>query len=221
MMSGYSLFHAHFPPAFTDVRPYIWNGFATNLHYTYITRLAKGTDLSASYDPQVRRQIKKGEQLKHSFLAEDSRDLIISAWELEQKSYQRQRLDMRYAPKESFASFIGSLAGREAAKTYTVIFQDRAVASQIVILDQAKSTAYYWLAGADRDYLSTGLNQLLLHGVLVNLQELGYQSFDFVGAGTESIAKYKSTYNFPLVPMFSVSKAKGLASAGLMLKKLF
>ena len=78
-----------------------------------------------------------------------------------------------------------------------------------MILDQATGTAYYWHAGADKDFLNTGLNQLLV-----------LKSFDFVGADTESIARYKSTYNFPLVPMYSVSKSRSIARLGMAIKNL-
>ncbi len=219
LSSEFSLLHIQFPPSFTDVRTFLWRGFATRINYTYLTAIQQHEDLLSVYDPPVRRQIKKGGEQDHTLHTDNSREFIVHAWELEQKSFERQQLDLKYASREDFVSFIELLAEQGSAQTYTITVEDRAIASQVILLDNAKKTAYYWLAGADKAYLSTGLNQLLLHKILTNLQDRGYQTFDFVGAGTETIARYKSTFNFPLVPMYSVSKAMGLARLGMIVKK--
>jgi len=221
LVSEYKHVYASFPPAFSDIRPYIWKGFETNVHYTYFTELHRDTDLSESFDPDIRRRISKAEQLEYSVHINGSSEFIVYAWELEQKSFKRQDFHMVYASKNEFTSFIESLIDQDSAKIYTITHQNNPVATTIIILDQSKRIAYYWLAGADKEYLSTGLNQLLFHKMFENLIESGYKGFDFVGAGTESIARYKSTYNFPLVPMYSVIKSQGLAKFGMALKRLF
>ncbi len=67
--------------------------------------------------------------------------------------------------------------------------------------------------------MSTGLNQLLILKVLEYYQQTELNRFDFVGADTESIARFKSTFNLPLVPLYSVSKSRGAVRLGLQLKK--
>ncbi len=219
LMSDIGMFTAVFAPTVKDVRPFIWKGFETKVHYTYISKLDKETDLLLQYDPPVRRQIKKGEQHPHTFHKENAREDILGAQKLEQQSFERQNLDLKYALGDSFVEFIQTLLEESSAQVYTIKTDGKPAASQLVIMDQAKKIAYYWLAGADPKFLSTGLNQLLLHMVLQDLQEQGFKGFDFVGAGTETIARYKSTFNFPLVPMYSVSKSRGMTKFGLMIKK--
>ena len=63
------------------------------------------------------------------------------------------------------------------------------MASVIIILDQATGTAYYWHAGADKDFLNTGLNHLLVLKIMEKYKVSDLKSFDFVGADTESIAR--------------------------------
>jgi Acetyltransferase (GNAT) domain len=219
LMSDIGMFTAVFAPSVEDVRPFIWKGFETRVHYTYISKLDKETDLLVQYDPPVRRQIKKGEQYPHSFHKENAREDILRAQKLEQQSFERQNLDLKYAMGDSFVTFIQSLLEEDSVQVYTIKTEGRAAASLLVILDQAKKMAYYWLAGADPEFLSTGLNQLLLHLVLEDLKEQGFKGFDFVGAGTETIARYKATYNFPLVPVQTVNKARGIARLALIIKK--
>jgi hypothetical protein len=219
LMSEIGMFTAVFAPSVEDIRPFIWKGFETRVHYTYITKLDKETDLLSQYDPPVRRQIKKGEQYPHTFHKENSREDILGAQKLEQQSFERQKLDLKYAVGDSFVEFIQSLLDEDSAQVYTIKTDGKAAASQLVILDQAKKMAYYWLAGVEPEFMSTGLNQLLLHLVLLDLQEQGFEGFDFVGAGTETIARYKATYNFPLVPVHTVNKATGAAKIGLMIKR--
>jgi len=220
LLSENKLFSAILPPAYQDVRPFQWRGFHSGIHYTYLARLDSETDLLSMYDPSLRRQIKKGEHQEHALMAENSPERILQAHALEQLSFRRQHLDLNYASGEDFVSFILSLTEKGAAQTYVMEHQGKAIAAQIVILDKAKKRAYYWLAGADEAYLSTGLNQLLLHKILMDLSEKGYETFDFVGAGTESIARYKASFNFPLVPFYSVSKELGAAKLGMMIKNL-
>ena len=219
LMSEIGMFTAIFPPSFKDIRSFIWKNFDTSIHYTYILELNSNTDLLECYDPPVRRQIKKGEQQAYTFQKKNSQENILLAQQLEQRSFQRQNLDLKYPVDESFTAFMNELDQEHSVQTYTILMDDKPAAAQIVILDQAKKMAYYWLAGAEQSLMSTGLNQLLLHLVLKDLQEHGIKGFDFVGAGTESIARYKSTFNFPLVSMHGVNKALGLAKAGLMIKR--
>jgi len=79
------------------------------------------------------------------------------------------------------------------------------VAGLIIIYD--RHCAYYWLAGSDPQYFSTGLNQLLLWKVIGILSGRGIKCFDFVGANTEASANYKAAFNFELVPYFQVDRA--------------
>ena len=89
----------------------------------------------------------------------------------------------------------------------------------MTVHEKTKGIAYYWQAGASKEYLPTGLNQLLVQRVIEHYTSEGYKKFDFVGADTDTIARYKSTFNFPLVPMYSVSKSRGMTKFGLMIKK--
>ncbi|MEZ5071185.1 MAG: GNAT family N-acetyltransferase [Bacteroidales bacterium] len=218
LTNEYQWVQATFPTAFQDVRPFLWAGFNGKIHYTYRTVLSGTDDPLPDYDTPVRNKIKKGLRTEFEFRTGATRKDIGDAWELEQKSFRRQQFEMRYADKEEFTDFVESLIGSGAADMFSIVYQGQLVASRILVLDRPKRTAYDWTAGAHEDHLSTGLNQVLMYSIHKHLLESEFQVFDFVGAGTKSIAKYKSTFNFPLAASYSISKARGLARIGMLLK---
>lgn len=220
LMSDYQLFHAQFPSSVTDVRPYAWKGFSTSIHYTYRTLLTKDFDLSSVVESDITRRIKKASQLTYSHLEDNSEHYISQAWDLEQKSFQRQNFQQKSNNRNNFVEMVQKLVKENVAQVYTIDHEGKSVASIIMIQDLVKKAAYYWMAGADKEYLSTGLNQLLMIQVIQKYQKADFESFDLVGADTESIARYKSTFNFPLIPIYSASKERGLVQAGLIIKRI-
>lgn len=220
LLKDYQLFYAQFPPAFIDIRPYNWEGFDSDVHYTYSIKFHSEIDLEAGFNPDIKRRIKKAYTLKYQLHENATEEYIAYAWDLEQKSFDRQGFKMQYTAKESFVSFILDLVQKKSGEVFTIMHEEKPVASVIMILDQATGTAYYWHAGADKDFLNTGLNQLLVLKIMEKYKVSDLKSFDFVGADTESIARYKSTFNFPLVPMYSVSKSRSIARLGMAIKNL-
>ncbi len=138
----------------------------------------------------------------------------------EQKSFQRQNFQQKSNNRNNFVEMVQKLVKENVAQVYTIDHEGKSVASIIMIQDLVKKAAYYWMAGADKEYLSTGLNQLLMIQVIQKYQKADFESFDLVGADTESIARYKSTFNFPLIPIYSASKERGLVQAGLIIKRI-
>jgi len=220
ILPEFKLFYSILSPENIDIRPYIWLGFNTKVHYSYRFELNKETDLISSFDYSIRKQINKGKQINHDFYTNCSEDFIGIAWKLEQKSFDRQKFKFKYSQLNDFKHFIGKLIQQDSVKIYTITHQGKPIASRILILDRSKRIAYDWLAGIDKNYLQTGLNQSLMLYSLEDLINSDFKTFDFGGAGTKSIAKYKSKYNFKLVPYYSVSKSKGFTRIGLKLKDL-
>lgn len=220
LMTEYQFFFAQFPPAFTDIRPYSWNGFESRIHYTYCVKFSPDIDLEANVNPAIKRRIKKALSLEYQLHDIASAEYTGYAWELEQKSFKRQDFKMQYTTKEEFITFILDQVQQESGQVFTIMYDKKPVASVIMILDIAKGTAYYWLAGADKDYLNTGMNQLLILKILEKYKASELNNFDFVGADTENIARYKSTFNLPLIPMYSVSKSRSIARVGIRIKNL-
>ena len=210
-----------FPPGFMDIRPFIWEKYIAQIHYTYRFELNSEKDLLNSLHPSLKRQIKKSLLFDFKIQKDNSVTMLSTAWELEQKSFERQGFRFKYSKREEFVDFLETIISQDYADVYTLIYQNKAIACNIIVKDLMNKTTHYWLAGAQKEYLNTGLNRVLLFKTIEDLKSSDMVVFDFEGAGTENIVYYKSRYNFPLVPMYSVTKTIGLAKYAFMLKKLF
>ncbi len=220
LMSDYRFFHAQFPHSVSDMRPYVWAGFTPALHYTYKALFTKDFDPPSLVESDINRRIKRASELTYTHLEDNSEHYIGKAWDLEQKSFERQDFHQKSNHRISFIKLVQKLVEENVAQVYTIDHDGKSVASIIMIQDLVKKAAYYWMAGADKDYLPTGLNQLLLIHVVQKCQDADFISFDLVGADTETIARYKSTLNFPLVPQYSIQKSGKLMQLALSLKSL-
>ncbi len=213
--------YAIFPPAFTDVRPFMWNRFQAGIHYTYRLDMNIEMDIRASLYPSLRRQVTKSLLLDFEFHQDNSTEMMKSAWKLEQSSFERQNFRFHYTKSDDFIVFLRNLITENAADIYSIIHQGKTIAANIVIKDNKKKLAYYWLGGVDYEYMETGLYHVLVIKTIEELKSSDIDLFDFGGADTGGIAKNKARYNFPLVPMYSVTKTTGIAKFGFLLKNLF
>jgi len=212
-------FVASFPPAMSDIRPYSWNGFETRVRYTYVGDLASEVPLQENFESDIRRRIKKARELDHEVISSNSETCISHAWELEQQSFRRHHFQQFGFAKPEFQSFIETLSEAGLSRVFTMMHEGAPIASVVTMHEKSRGIAYYWQAGASKDHLSTGLTQLLIQEILDYYRSQGYSRFDLMGADTDTIARYKSTFNFPLVPMYSVSKSRGITKFGLQIKE--
>lgn len=219
ILSRFQLLSVSFPPAMTDIRPYSWNGFDTGIRYTYVSELHRDVQLREKFDPEVRRRIKKARELDHELIIDNSDNYMMQAWELEQQSFRRQHFRHSGFTKQAFLSFLKTLSDKGAIQVFTMILEGAPIASVVSVQEKTRGIAYNWQAGANKEHLTTGLNQLLHQQVIEYYSTEGYAHYDLMGADTGTIAKYKSTFNFPLVPMYSASKSRGITKLGMMIKK--
>lgn len=205
-----------FPFNFIDVRPFLWKNYKGEIRYTYFSDISDLDDVFSNFDSDIIRRIKKTDDL--SFKIDTGKDLnnVETFYNLQELSFRKQHHYFRLT-KSQFIDFMKILISKEKAKIYTIYLDQKPVASNIILFD--KNIAYYWLAGSDPLYLKTGVNQLLLWEVLKDSRNAGIKYFDFVGANTSTIAKYKGTFNFKLYPYYNLYKETGILIKFLMLFK--
>lgn len=188
-------------PNYKDVRAFSWNNYSERVMYTYCANIKEAESLIESFDPDVKRQIKKLEQDEFLIKIDDNIDVF---YDLQEKSFKRQERSFNLN-KSQFTEFLKNINLENCYKVYTIYQGKTPVYSSIVLL--YKSIGYYWLAGGDPNYFAKGHNKLLLKEIVVDLNKKGIKEFDFIGANTPSISKYKSNFGFNLVPYYYVEKA--------------
>ena len=193
-----------FTPGFMDIRGFSWEKYAGQVFYTYRTELSDPGKVYDAFLPALKRQIKKGEKLSYEVKTSLEDDHLKAIYDLILKSYRRQDHPFRFSFGQ-IKKILEIEEIRQKVRLFSIWLDNKPVSSMIIMVDKACS--YYWLAGSDPEYFSSGLNQVLMWKVLQDLAQSGVGCFDFVGANTETITRYKSSFNFELIPFYHVSKA--------------
>jgi hypothetical protein len=212
----YKIISFTFPLNLIDVRPFLWKGYTEEIRYTYFSDISDLDDVFKNFDSAIVRRIKKTKDLPYKIDTSKDINNVETFYHLQELSFRKQR-HLFMLTKVQFVDFLKVLLTKEKVKIYTVYLNKNPVASIIILFD--KDIAYYWLAGSDPSYLITGVNQLLLWEVLKDIKKAGIRYFDFHGANTSTIARYKATFNFKLYPYFNLYKENGILIKLLMLLK--
>jgi len=214
----YQITSLSFLPGFKDIRSFNLRNYTSIEKYTYRVDTADPDLLFSRFLPALRRQIKKGEKLEYLIRELAGSEEMSAVYDLIETSYRRQTHSFRFDRKQ-FYNFMDNPELKKHLKVYTIWHEEKPVAAVVLLID--RSTGYYWLAGADHQFSNTGLNQVLMWQLLGKMQGLGITIFDFMGANTPSISKYKSGYNFNLASYHQVSKESGRGARQLMSIKRF
>lgn len=194
------------PPEFKDIRVFNWRKYSTRIFYTYRGDISNPDKILNAFQSDLRRQIKKGRKFDYELRDTLDDKHLESVFSLLEKSYVRQKHEFQFT-KRQFINLLKNPDLNTNLRVYSIWLDSNPVAALLIIVDDR--TAYYWLAGGDHNYFNTGLNQLLLWLVINALSKDGIILFDLVGANTLSIANYKSSLNFELVPYYHVLRING------------
>lgn len=192
-----------FSPHNIDIRYFSWNGFSEKIKYTYISELDKIENIYENFDPSLKRQIKKGLKQDYRIRYDFSSQELKTSYDLI-KGMSIRKNRSSFLSFKDFSDFLLNLNEKGNVIISNVYKNDISVYSVIIVID--KKTAYYWLAGGDYKHYNTGLNQVLLYDIFKKLYKENCQTFDFIGANTQSISQYKSNFGFELVPYYNVDK---------------
>jgi len=217
----HKIIEMNLPPEITDIRKFSWHGYQQKVRYTFRKQLASKKGVFSELDPALKRQINKAEKQGVEALKGNSDELSRQFFALQSMSLKRQRQEQTF--KLSFQQFIALIHKLKKAdftiQFYVAYKYNNPVAGTAIL--SFKSTAYYWLAGGDPGHFNTGANQLIMSKVFSDLISQNIKYFDFVGANTPSVASYKSSYNFNLVPYYRVERTIGIYPKVLMeIKKI-
>ena len=208
----YKILNFALPVNQPDIRPYKWLGFHHEVMYTYKIKFEKNLS-NIDYESDIKRRIKNAQELNFEIKSGVEKKQIDDYYLLQKKTDKRQNISFVFNP-EQFENYINEMSKTGSAIIY-IIYNDNLPVSGVVVLIE-QETAYYLLAATDSDYFSTGLNQTLFDHIVKDLYKKGILYYDLVGANTPTIARFKSTYNFPLVPYYVVSKNIGMIPDLLM-----
>lgn|GEM_PF-3451222 len=175
------------PPSVGDVRPFLWNGWEVTPRYTYLVEPVG----AAGYSPAVRRQLKKAVGLG---LAVQQTSNPAPLYQLYSKLMRRQGLPC------ASRKLVESLAAE--GEIYEARRSDGSL-SAAVLLNEDDGFGYYTLAASAADSHGDGAPSLLVDHLLTLLQSKG-KKFDFVGANTPRLCRFKRGFGGALVGYYQL-----------------
>lgn len=204
-------FHLH--PSITDARLFQWCQWKASPLFTYRIELALIDETLSSWSESARRSFRK-HNADYQF-AETS-DQMTEVVSLCGQSYSRNG---RSSPASSRQTnqLIERLHEDHQIRTFTVKRESEQQASGGVIVLHSDREAYYWVAGSIPGPAMT----VLLGNLLPLLKADGFETFDFVGANTRSIAEFKRRFGPVLIPYYAITRMPNKWMAALdTLRKL-
>ena len=175
------------PPAVGDVRPFLWSGWEVTPRYTYLIDPVG----DSGYSPAVRRQIKK------------SRGLGISLRQTDDPT-PLYRLYSDLMKRQGLPAASWKLARELAAdgEIYEARRSDGSL-SAAVLMNEDDGCGYYTVAASAADSHGDGAPSLLVDHLLNLLKDKG-KRFDFVGANTPQLCRFKRGFGGGLVGYYQL-----------------
>jgi GNAT superfamily N-acetyltransferase len=193
-LRGFEAFSLPLPPTLTDARGFGWGGATLTQRYTYVVPLAERDDFRTSFSHAQRKQCGKAERNGIIIREEDDTEVLSEMLEatsrragfdppLERGALHRIYFEVR--KREAGILLVARHPNGTAFAARAIVWGD--------------GVGYDWLAGSDPAYHGTGANSLLVERALLLCRERGLAAFDFCGANTPSVARFKSGFGGSLI----------------------
>lgn len=204
-----------FSPYFLDLQPFIWEGFFTDIRYTYLLELDDLNNVWTNMDNKRRNDITKAE--KDGIRIEKCND-FYQTFRLIEKTFMRQgkRADF----KEQAFKFNEVLEGKEQCKSFFAIDKSgQRTACAYIAWDEKRS--YYLFGGYDPERSHSGASALAIWNAIKFVKnELNLNYFDFEGSSIEPVELFFRKFGGILTPYYSVYWMKPYIKAFSYAKKL-
>lgn len=200
-------------PSFLDIRPFIWNGWGSQVRYTYCFKL--DSDIDSTISRNVRRSLKKAQKNNISIETENSVSIFYRLFKM---TYDKQNLKPPVS-KEFISDLLDVIYSKKLGEMWVAKTEDGDVASAEIITYDNKR-AYRWAAASDPSFKNTEATTFLLYSIFCDLFKRGYNEINLMAANTPHLTKFISSFNPTLVPYYSVEKTSLKYSVGKMLYQI-
>jgi hypothetical protein len=189
------------PPGLIDCRPFKWLGYQAKPVYNYLLDISVGLPvLEANFSIQARRNVKKAEKDGMSFELGSKEELEI----LYSMLYDRYAKQERKIPiSKDYLLDVFNRFFPENFKVFVVRNQDEIVSGGVKLC--YKDRVIDWI-GQPKTTIRTA-NDFLHWSVMKWGIEHKLNSYEILGANTQSICQFKSKFNPSLEIYFEIKKA--------------
>lgn len=191
-------------PALIDVRPFIWEGWRTEVIYTYYLMLNK-PHLLETFSRNVRRSIKRASEsgmvLERSKNAKEYFDLYKQVL----LRHHSRSLSHIKTLRRFFDVIIPLLYKEKIGEMWLLkTSSGKAAAGEVVLFDSKR--AYFWSAANDPRFFGKGAPSYLKLKLMEEYKGR-FTEIDMVEADSPSIAHFKAGFNPKIIPHYAVEKS--------------
>jgi hypothetical protein len=189
--------HLVFSPGFNDIRPFTWNGWVPDVHYTQYL------DLKENIKNNISRKIKL--DLKSAAKA----GLKTRVWndpeiyyDLFSKVFEKQNLEPPL-PKEFFEKVFKLIREKDIGYMYVCETPEEEVAAAHLNLYGKKCTVTW--SSARNLSLNVGANAFLFYNEFLDLQSRNFEYMNVMAGNVPRFADFMRGFSPKLIPYYSVT----------------
>ena len=190
--------HLVFAPGFGDIRPFTWNGWDSEVHYTHHLNLKE--NIANNLSRKIRRELKSAEEV--GFKTRVLNDLE-TYYGLLSKVYEKQNLEMP-VPKKFFEKVFNLVVEKDIGYMYvTETPEGEAVAAHLNLY--GKKCTVTWSSALNPSFSRTGANALLYYNEFLDLKSRNFEYMNVMAGNIPRFADFIMGFSPDLVPYYSVT----------------
>lgn len=199
-------------PGMTDIRGFQWQGYRTDIRYTYLIDLAQPPHLRHSMRKRNRKLLHRGAIIRR---IDDPRLCV----RMLRETFRNQQGELPVS-EAVLERWIRRLVDVSLARQYILEVDGRIAGIKTVLCDRDTECAWTWVGATHPDFRKEGASAMLMALLLQTLGDEGYKTCDLLGANIERFALFKAGFGGKLTPFYTAlgyqrsaaGKAAGLLS---------
>ncbi|MEP6492891.1 MAG: GNAT family N-acetyltransferase [bacterium] len=178
-----------------DLRPFLAAGWTANPGYSYVVSIGDLEVTRSRIEQNLRRLIDRCGRNETAFTDDDDFD---SFFRLHSSTMERVAFQV-YLPHAAFRTYFETLSRQGLIKLFHArLPEGQAIATQLVLLGH--SVTHTVCAGADPEYMKSGVTAFLRWKSFERLSELGHTANDLTDASLNPVTHFKSQLGGSLEP---------------------
>lgn len=195
---GFDKIHLVFSPGLGDIRPFTWNGWSSEVHYTHHLNLKD--NIANNLSRKIRRELKTAEE---TGLKTRVWNDFETYYRLLSLVYEKQDLELP-VPKQFFERVFNLVKEKDIGYMFvTETPEGEAVAAHLNLY--GKKCTVTWSSALNPEFNRTGANALLYHNEFLDLKSRNFEYMNVMAGNIQRFADFIVGFSPELVPYYSVN----------------